>query len=75
MPYFIARSIAYGFCYSDSGDSEAVQLEKLVHDEGIETAILRICELDIGNEQDNALYQLILASYRDISKQKIIPFD
>lgn len=75
MPYFIARSIAYGFCYSDSGDSEAVQLEKIVHDEGIETAILRICELDIGNEQDNALYQLILASYRDISKQKIIPFD
>lgn len=72
MPYFIARSIAYGFFYSDSADAEAVELKRLVCEQGIEQTVLKICELDPDNLQEEMLYQLILASYYDISKGKVM---
>jgi hypothetical protein len=67
-----ARSIVYRFFYSDPEDPESIELGQLVQVQGIEAAILKVCELDTDNEQEQILYQLILASYHDISKQSVM---
>ncbi len=72
IPYFISRSIAYGFFYNDSADREVQDLHHYVHENGIESAILRYCELNMDDLSEKVLYQLILGSYNEIARQNII---
>ena len=75
IPYFISRSIAYGFFYNDSADKEARELQRYVHEAGIEKAVLKYCELNMNDSSEKALYQLILNNYNEIAGQNIIPVE
>ena len=73
VPYFISRSIAYGFFYHDPADEEACKLQRYVHEEGIERAILQYCQLSRDEPCENILFQLILRNYDEIADRNVIP--
>lgn len=75
IPYFISRSIAYGFFYHDPADKEAQELQRYVCESGIERAIGRYCRLNRQKSSEKILFQLILSNYYEIAKQNVIPVE
>ncbi len=69
IPAFILKCASYGFFYHDENNKPAVKLQEYISEYGIEKTIINICGLDISIKYENAIYQMLLASYREISKE------
>lgn len=68
LPYYICLGAAYGFCYVNEDEPEAVELQKYVEQNGIKNAILHYTDLDLENANEKIIYELILDHYRNIAK-------
>lgn len=67
IPFFLAKAAAAGFYFKNPADASACEIQDYIARRGIEAAVERYCELDLTDPAEQALYQLILAHYYDMS--------
>lgn len=65
-PWFILRCASYGFFYQDSQDAPSQELQERIARDGIEETIRTVCGLNRENPQEEQVYQMLLASWREI---------
>lgn len=73
VPYYLARGAAYLLFFQNEKDASAVEMHRIIDTQGIEKAIETICGLDLQKPDENQLYQLILAQYREILDHDVDP--
>lgn len=73
MPYFILKCAAYGFFYDNSADQSSQLLQSIIAKEGLEQAIVKVCQLNLLDRNDKIVFDLILSNSIEISKRD--PFD
>ncbi len=73
VPFFLTRGAAMGFYFVNPEDAAAVEIQDFIRENGIEKAILKYCQLDPGDKNENFLYQMILGHYYEIGE--FDPFD
>lgn len=67
-PWFILRCASYGFFYRDDQDAPSRELQARIARDGIEETIRTVCGLDLEQPQEQQVYQMLLASYREIAE-------
>lgn len=66
IPVYICRNAAYGFVFQNPQDESACRLQEMIRKQGIEKTITEVCQLDLSEKNDKAVYDLALASYKEI---------
>ncbi|MDT8862684.1 mannitol-1-phosphate 5-dehydrogenase [Alkalihalobacillus sp. MEB130] len=64
-PVYLAKAIAAAFHYDVQTDEEAVQIQQLIRDKGLKTAITEVTKLD----QTSRLLTLIVEQYEQLNDQ------
>ena len=67
-PYYLAKGAAAGFMFDEPTDSGAMEIQNYVKEHGIKEAVIKYCELDPLDSDDNLLLTLILAHYNELNK-------
>lgn len=67
LPYYITRSLAYGFMYYNEEENDTLITKKYIEENGIEKAVEYFCELNMEDKNEKLLHNLIVNHYRDIS--------
>lgn len=68
LPYYITRSLAYGFLYRNPEEPQTQEIGQCLRDKGIDGAIQQYCGLCKGNDDEKVVYYLIKNHYLDITK-------
>lgn len=71
LPYYICKGASYGFLYVDNDDENSLKLKEMISKNGIEKTIEEVCELDLSNQNEKIIFDLILKSYKEITKNPI----
>lgn len=66
VPYFILHAAAYGFCYTDEDEPQSVQIAEAIRNHGIDSAIEKICNLDLNDKQAHFVKDMLAAAIREI---------
>lgn len=70
LPYYISRCLAYGFLYFNDNEKDTLKIRDFIKENGIEKAVENYCELDLSRQNEKLLFDLIIAHYRDITKEE-----
>ena len=68
VPFFLTKAAAAGFYFINPKDASACEIQRYIEENGIHAAIVKFCELDMDDPDENLLCQLILAHYAEMSK-------
>lgn len=66
LPFYLARGIAYGYCYDNPDDSQAVELQAEIRAHGIAWAVRKYSGFSEGSRME----QLVLKHYDDIKARE-----
>ena len=72
VPFFILKCASYGFFYDEPSDLKSVKLQQLMKEKPMEKIIPEICQLDLSCPNENIVFQMLLANYREISSDCFI---
>lgn len=75
VPFFLARGAAAGFYFVNPEDAAACEIQEFIKENGIEKAVEKYCQLDLNNQEENFLYQLIVANYYDLGDYDPVDVD
>ena len=67
VPYFLTRAVAYALCYCHPDDPASMELAAYQKERGVREAIIRYCQIDPAQEQENFFLQMVLGHYREIA--------
>ncbi len=66
VPYYLARGAAYELLFKNDKDANAVKLQKMIKEVGIEEALWQVSGLDRNIKHEKALHELIIKTYNEI---------
>lgn len=66
LPFYLAKGIAYGYCYGETRDAQAMALQSYIQTNGIQRAVRHFT----GFPADSMMEQLILKHYDEIVSRK-----
>lgn len=67
FPYFTLKCCAYMLLYNNESDPEAVELQKMIREKGVEKAIEKYCQLDLKKKDERIVAEMLKNFYLDIA--------
>ena len=68
VPYFLTRAVAYALCYEHPDDPASQELASFIRKNGISEAVIKYCQLDLKNPQEDVFLQMVLGHYHELSE-------